>query len=94
MKYYSEETVRKIIAHAEYNGTFCIRESINLGTYPSIELPDKHGRLKDADAIKKRIDDGIENMTRVGIVVDAQFLWDLINVALNEAPTIVEASNG
>lgn len=51
MKYYSEEIVKKIIAHAEYNGTFCIQEPINLETYSSIELPDKYGDLIERDKL-------------------------------------------
>ena len=85
MKYYSEETVKKIIAHAEYNGTFCIQEPIHLGTYSSIELPDKYGRLIDADALA---DKPTRDILTTGD--DYADLWR----AIHTAPTILEANHG
>lgn len=51
-----------------------------------------HGRLIDADAIFKDICDDINAMTAVGIAVDGQWLWDKLNDALENTPTIIPAS--
>ncbi len=45
-------------------------------------------RLIDADALLNNINDRIENMTGVGVAVDAAYLWALIYDEINEAPTI------
>lgn len=45
-------------------------------------------RLIDADAVLNNINERIENMTSVGVVVDAAYLWALIYDEINEAPTI------
>lgn len=84
MKYYSEETVKKIIAHAEYNGTFCIREPVKLVSYSSIELPDKHGRLIDEAKLRERAY-AIQRRDRISFT-------DALAMALIEAETIVEAT--
>ena len=58
---------------------------------PLVELP-PHGRLGDLDNVRKAIEDGIEAMARSGITVDGGHLWRILNDALDNAPTIVEAS--
>lgn len=58
---------------------------------PLIEVPD-HGRLIDADAFFKDICNSIENITKLGIGVDAEFLWAKLNDALDNAPTVIPAS--
>lgn len=45
-------------------------------------------RLIDADALMNNINERIENMTGVGVAVDAAYLWALIYEEINEAPTI------
>jgi len=55
------------------------------------ELP-PHGRLGDLDNVRKAIEDWIEAMARSGITVDGGHLWRILNDALDNAPTIVEAS--
>ena len=50
-----------------------------------------HGRLIDADAMFKDICDDINAMTAVGIAVDGQWLWDKLNDALENAPTVIPA---
>lgn len=91
MKYYSEETVKKIIAHAGYNGIFCVREPINLGTYSSIELPDKYGRLIDADECGKVLfDKYTEGIDKWDDFYSAGFRYAL--KYFSQAPTIVEAT--
>ena len=58
---------------------------------PLIALPDKHGRLVDADAMMDDICNSINQMTKIGIAVDGNYLWGKLNDALDSAPTIVEA---
>ena len=58
-----------------------------------ILLPQGHGRLVDADAVYKDICDSIEEMTNIGIAVDGQYLWEKLNDALFNAPTIIEAES-
>ena len=55
-----------------------------------IEVPE-HGRLIDADAFFKDICNSIENMTKLRIGVDADFLWAKLNDALDNAPTVIPA---
>ena len=45
-------------------------------------------RLIDADALYKDICDSINEMTRIGITVDGDYLWAKINDALENASTI------
>ena len=60
-------------------------------TITAVSVP-PHGRTIDADAIFKDICDDINAMTAVGIAVDGQWLWDKLNDALENAPTIIPAS--
>lgn len=60
--------------------------------YEAIPIP-PHGRLINADAMFKDICDDINAMTAVGIAVDGQWLWDKLNDALENAPTIIEAED-
>lgn len=48
----------------------------------------KHGRLIDADALFKDICDSINEMTKIRIAVDGEWLWAKLNDALDNAPTI------
>ena len=59
---------------------------------PLVEVPEPHGRLIDADAMFKDICDSINEMTAIGVAVDGQWLWDKLNDALENAPTIIPAS--
>lgn len=45
-------------------------------------------RLIDADALFKDICDSINEMTKIGICVDGEWLWAKLNDALENAPTI------
>jgi hypothetical protein len=58
---------------------------------PLDEFPDKHGRLVDADEIMNDICNSINQMTKIGIAVDGNYLWGKLNDALDNAPTIIEA---
>lgn len=55
------------------------------------ELPKKHGRLVDADEFMADICNSINEMSKIGIMVDGDYLWCKLNDALENAPTIVEA---
>ena len=59
---------------------------------PLVPVPEQHGRLIDADAMFKDICDSINEMTAIGVAVDGQWLWDKLNDALKNAPTIIPAS--
>jgi len=45
-------------------------------------------RYIDADALFKDICDSINEMTKIGLMVDGEWLWAKLNYALEEAPTI------
>lgn len=45
-------------------------------------------RLGDLDALKEAINSEIEQATEVGIAVDTDYLWSLLNYAIDNAPTI------
>ena len=81
MKYYSEDVVRTI-----YENVLIVGIDDAISKAKSIELPDNHGRLIDADAI-------IEQEKPKGI---SNEIWveSHIYKILNTAPTILEASNG
>ena len=89
MKYYSEETVRRIITDTVY-ATLHVRKISTTEDYPCIELPDKHGRLKDAYGIMVKL--------RVNFCNDCehqecdeckvQKCWEIVR----DAPVIVEAT--
>lgn len=45
-------------------------------------------RLIDADRAMEYIDRSINEMTKIGIAVNAEYLWALINNAIYDAPTV------
>lgn len=45
-------------------------------------------RIIDADALYKDICDDLNQMTKIGIMVDGEWLWAKLNDALENAPTI------
>lgn len=58
---------------------------------PLIEVPTPHGRLIDEQAVRDIINSGLAVMTKLGVAVDADYLWEAINNALETAPTVIEA---
>ena len=69
----------------------CDYHTLRMAIIYGIPLPKGHGRLIDADAMFKDICNSIESMTDIGIAVDGQYLWEKLNDALFNAPTIIEA---
>ena len=63
----------------------------SLGAYEMIEIPTPHGRLIDADAFFEDICNDINAMTKIGIVVDGDWLWGKLNDALGHAQAVIEA---
>lgn len=45
-------------------------------------------RLKDVDALHEYICSSIDEMTKIGVVVDGEYLWGLINDGIKNAPSI------
>lgn len=45
-------------------------------------------KLISANKLMEYINGSIEAMTKVGVAVDGEYLWGLINYALEDAPTI------
>ena len=88
MKYYSEEVVKKIITDAT-DAMRCGMEisrnvPISSNRYPSIEIPDKHGDIKDTKDILDRL--------AIKPTHDAVSTLLSIQAAVDESPTIIEAS--
>ena len=59
---------------------------------PLVDLG-KHGRIVDADAMMDDICNSINQMTKIGIAIDGNYLWGKLNDALNNALTILEAED-
>ena len=76
MKYYSEETVKKLLENSYYH---------ELEDCPSIDIPDHHGRLIDADKLFNEC----EQFDLPNVMPDS--LWVEANDLLN-APTVLEAT--
>lgn len=81
-----------------YHCTTHIGEEINLYIRNICRHPDcplievkSHGRLVDIDAVYKDICNSIEEMTKIGFAVDAEYLWGKLNDAIDNAPTVIEA---
>lgn len=55
-----------------------------------IELPD-HGDLKDVNAIIQDVHDDLEAMTKIGIAVDADWIWAKFHDAIYSAPVVIPA---
>ena len=53
-----------------------------------------HRRLIDADEFFKDICNSLNEMTAIGIAVDGEWMWDKLNDALDNAPTIIPAEDG
>ena len=58
---------------------------------PLVEIKTPHGRLIDADELMKDICDSLNQMTNIGIAVDGEWLWQKLDDALDNAPTVIEA---
>ena len=93
MRYYSEDTVRKIIrifAHTALEQSSLYADHI-LQNQPSIEIKTSHGRLIDADKLKKKVE--LFTITRVDeclkVVVNGNYI---VGQILDNAPTVLEAS--
>ena len=59
---------------------------------PLVELP-KHGRLIDTDKLMDDICSALNEMTRIGIAVDGEWLWGKLNDAIDNAQTVIEAED-
>lgn len=83
MKYYSEETVKRLLENKVYH---------TLKDCPSIEIPDKHGRLIDADTLADEF--------YIQLTVDSPYMQrsvademvKTVSIASQIAPTVLEAS--
>lgn len=76
IKAYSNEKVLPIGWYAIINGT---------------PLPKGHGKIADLSAVYKDICNDLNDMTRIGVAVDGDWLWAKLNDAIDNAPTIIEA---
>lgn len=87
MRYYSEETVKRMLLSVAH--TALEQQAINNGDVffgqPSTELPDKHGRLIDADVLK-----GI--LSRVPSKGIRNYFFAEVGQFIDEAPTVLEAN--
>lgn len=45
-------------------------------------------RLVDADELIAYVNTKIDEMTGIGVSIDAEYLWELLNHAVKTAPTI------
>lgn len=54
-------------------------------------IPKNHGRIGDLDAVMNDICNSINEMTKIGIGVDGEYLWRKLNDAIDNAQTIISA---
>lgn len=90
MKYYSEDTVKKIIADTLLA---TLHISTPIEDYPYIELPEKHGRLIDGDAIRKSLSTdcpchGCERFHEEGACMNCQ--WERFAKLIDDAEVVLE----
>lgn len=94
MKYYSEDDVMDLIIEAED----CERayewgegnRSIHFEDYHPIEIPDKHGRLVDADKLRGETNYLICTDCEIESCEDCDVEW--CKNIIENAPTVLEAS--
>lgn len=65
-----------------------IRESVKNGK----PLPKGHGKIADLSAVYEDICNDLNEMTRIGVAVDWDWLWAKLNDAIDNAPIIIEGS--
>lgn len=93
MKYYSEDTVRRIIrivAHTALEQLSLYADNV-LQKQPSIEIKEPHGRLVDADQLKQKTQSWTIGRRDdfYSLVINANAT---IKAILDSAPTVLEAS--
>ena len=91
-----KELVIKIPEKEYKNICLMSKDGIGMALYDWIAngtpLPKNHGRLIDADDIINDIKNDINEMTNLGLAVTRDYLWEKINDAIYNAPTIIEWS--
>ncbi len=90
MKYFSEDIVREIVKEAEdiaFARSLGVKtKSLDIEDYPSIEIPDEHGRIIDAGPLEEYYDNlEADN----GIYMEDA--GETLNTIL-DAPTLLEAN--
>jgi len=94
MKYYSEETVKKIVKDAmNYGMTISSSVPMDINNYPVIEIKEPHGDLIDRNEVKKLTTILVQEFEKhYGIDVTEDFLRMAYEKTIENAPTVVEAS--
>lgn len=72
------------------DGTIFVRETTHGEWHQVVEVP-KHGRLIDAYKLMDDICSALNEMTRIGIAVDGEWLWGKLNDAIDSALTVIES---
>ena len=100
MKYYSEDIVREMVKEAEdiaYARSLGVKtEPLNIEDYPSIEIPDEHGRLIDANQLQEVLNLALSlvitnKLTDMEIELVHRTIGAMSD-AVNDMDTILEAS--
>ena len=89
MRFFSEETVKRIITDTVNATLHIVKPS---GDYPYIEIPDNHGRLGDLDALAEHIRNVYCNVCKRSKVMCKACEYGDILDEIEEAPTVLEAS--
>lgn len=99
MRYYSEDTVKRMLLRFAH--TALEQRAINNGDVffrqLSIEIPDKHGRLIDADKFYKRLVQDIKDLEGDEELFEDEYetmrtVYQSVLYELGEEPTILEAT--
>ena len=80
MRYYSEDTVDKIVQDVVFG-----KKNVFFSEYPSVEIPDKHGDLYDKKDVVKVLFHQVED---VSPICD----WTEIMPILDDVPVIVPST--
>lgn len=90
MKYFSEDIVREMVKEAEdiaFVRSCGVKTApLDIEDYPSIEIPDEHGRIIDAGPLEK-LYDNLEADNGIYMEDAGETLQRIL-----DAPTILEAS--
>ena len=94
MKFFSEDEVRKLIEETDIHDGIRGTADDYLPAMKGIELPDNHGRLIDADAFKAYLLEWLMKFVTHPNFLEAKKMTEDFFRDIDEAPTVLEASNG
>ncbi len=95
MRYFSEDTVKRIIMDMSYASKKDAKHILN--SYPSIEIKGRHGRLGDLDAMKEDFNASVDEEVNSGrwsplAIKILESDRTLFNGTIDRTPTVIPAN--